>query len=371
MDKKFLPHGGWRSSKATIGAMDRLRPSEIARYRPVRIAAQTAGGAASAYLAAQALGLPEPSWSVFSALFVIQSSVGGTIRSAMARIGGGAAGLIIGLIVIFAIGIGGWLTVLALSVGVAITACIASLRSGMSYALVTVTMLVLAPGIDVIEGAFVKALEIGLGSLCGAVAVVFVLPRSAHRQADEQIARSLEGCAELLTESYRTIASGERRDVSHLHDQIEQGLQEARSMSVQSRPRFGSTDRASRERDALRREAERLWYTLALIERLRRPFQKLPVPAELLERETSRIDAAAAHLRHLAAALLAGTQPQGGLSLDCSPSQDSDNMSLNSSSLSTIQAHQLFALSFADQEISNGIAEVANRVAHYLYAASR
>ena len=62
----------------------------------------------------------------------------------------------------------------------------------MSYGLVTVTMLILAPGIDVIEGAFVKALEIGLGSLCGTLAVALVLPRTAHRQADEHIARALE-----------------------------------------------------------------------------------------------------------------------------------------------------------------------------------
>lgn len=370
MDTKSLHHGGRKPSNAT-GTIDRLRPAELARHRPVRIAAQTAGGAASAYLAAQAFGLPDPSWSVFSALFVVQSSVGGTIRSAIARMCGGAIGLAIGLTLIFAIGTGGWLTVLALSVGVATTAWLASLRSDMSYGLVTVTMLVLAPGLDVIEGALIKALEIGLGFLCGAVAVVLVLPRSAHRQADEHIARSLEACAELLLESYRTIASGERRDVSHLHNQIEQGLEEARSMSVQSRPRFGSTDRTSRERDALRREVERLWYTLALIERLRRPFQKLPIPAELLERETSRIHAAAAHLRRLAAALTAGTQPQEGFSFACSASRDSDGMHPNSSSLSTIQAHQLFALSFADQEISNGVAEVANRVVRYLHAACR
>ena len=107
-------------------------------------------------------------------------------------------GLGIGLIAIFAIGTGGLATVVALAIGVATMALLGSLRSG-----------IVAPW-----------------------RVVLALPRSAHRQADEHIARALEACADLLTESYKTITSGKRRDVNPLQDHIERGLQEARVMSV-------------------------------------------------------------------------------------------------------------------------------------------
>ena len=144
-------------------------------------------------------------------------------------------------------------------------------------------------------------------------------------------------------------------------------------MSVQSRPRHGSTDQTSRERDALRREIERLWYTLALIERLKRPFQELPIPVELFGRETSRIHAAAAHLRRLSAILMTGVRPDDGLSysFDCGISQDGGTIPSIPSNLSTLQAHQLFALSFAGQEISRGVAELHTQMVCYLDAASR
>ena len=66
--------------------------------RPLRLAVQTAGGAAMAFAAAKGLGIPDVSWVMFSAVFVVHSSLGGIIRSAVSGMAGGGADLLIGLI---------------------------------------------------------------------------------------------------------------------------------------------------------------------------------------------------------------------------------------------------------------------------------
>lgn len=77
---------------------------------PMRLALQTAGGAALAFALAKALGIQEVSWIVLSAVFVVQSSIGGTIHSALWRMAGGGAGLLLGLIASLLFGGGEWST---------------------------------------------------------------------------------------------------------------------------------------------------------------------------------------------------------------------------------------------------------------------
>lgn len=69
------------------------------------------------------------------------------------------------------LGSGGWSTVPGLVGGVAAMSVLSAVRPALSYGLVAVTMLVLAPGVEVVEGSLMKAGEIALGTLCGAAAV--------------------------------------------------------------------------------------------------------------------------------------------------------------------------------------------------------
>jgi uncharacterized membrane protein YccC len=53
--------------------------------RPARVAAQTATAALTIFALFKIAGLPQVSWAVISALFVIQPNVGGTISTALGR----------------------------------------------------------------------------------------------------------------------------------------------------------------------------------------------------------------------------------------------------------------------------------------------
>ena len=88
-------------------------------HEPLRLTLQTTVAVAAAYVLAVLVHLPSPSWSVFSAIFVLQTSVGGTLRTAIDRITGAVIGLAVGIACLYTFGFGEqWRTLLALAVSV-------------------------------------------------------------------------------------------------------------------------------------------------------------------------------------------------------------------------------------------------------------
>ena len=345
----------------------------ILRKEPLRLAAQTTVGATAAYLIAQHAGLPEPSWSVFSALFVIQASVGGTIQSAVWRIMGACLGLVLGLAAIFLLGSGGWDTLWSLMAGSAAMGFVAAAKPGLSYGLVTVTMLILAPGIEVIEGAFIKAVEIALGAVCGATASLVVFPRAAHRQADLHLAEALDRMADFLKSNATSIEAGADVDLLTLQSAIEHELQSAHEMAAQAHRRFVPGRRDQGERDDLYKKLQRFWYTLTLIDRLRKPSiqtgLKTAVPMPLI----AVMKQASDHLHRLADGVRqnkplhkwqADPIPAPGVSL-----QTIDMHELKDLPLAQLQ--EVSALGFACSEIDQEVAHLTKSVTRLQNASAR
>nr|CAD6630543.1 FUSC family protein [arsenite-oxidising bacterium NT-25] len=331
--------------------------SRLSHDRPFRLAVQTGGGAALAYLTAKAAGVPEPSWSVISALFVIQASLGGTIRSALSRLMGGAVGLALGLATIFLIGNGGSTTVLGLTIGVAMMAALAAIMPNLSYGLVTVTILTLAPGVEVIEGALVKAVEITLGSLCGAATAAAVMPRPAHRLVDDNLADALEAAADLVAADLRSIASTADAEQGRCRDRMEQALSQSRTLLRQSRPQLRPTGEAVKARAAMRSEIERFWYGLRFLDHLTEPLRAARLPKEAMDLVEELGEAVRDRLLHLAESMRTA-EPFNPWRQPADVLENLDKMELSIEDRPIDEVQFLFALTFSCKFLVEGVARI-------------
>jgi len=337
-------------------------PRDLTRFDlwpTLRFTLQTVTAVLASYGLATLLGLPDPSWAVFSALFVIQSSIGGTVTAATDRVIGALIGALLALACIFVIGLGEWRTVLSLVTGISIMGLIAGARPRFSYGLVPVAILILAPGTAVVEDALLKMGAITLGSAAGALASLLVLPRRAHLAAEEQLGHAVEGCGVLLSACMAKMLARDAPDLSAAHARISDALALAEKMARQSRLRLRRG--SSRYRPAeLLRMVERLWYTLAIVDRL--SGQPLPerVRAFLTEPVCDAAQEAECFLRETGAALARMQPPPPSERFHACIGAITAAMDrlLAEDGLTRLEAERSFGLSFAWEQVSHSVDEL-------------
>ena len=143
----------------------------------------TVAGLAS-YALAEWLQLPQGYWAVFTAVLVVQGSVGGSWKAAVDRLAGTLLGAIYGAIVAGLIPHG---DAVALGIALAISLTPLSLLAAFNpaYRVAPITAIILLLGsAGVTEGpilaAILRTIEVALGSLLGVIVSIFVLPARAH-----------------------------------------------------------------------------------------------------------------------------------------------------------------------------------------------
>ena len=120
-----------------------------------------------AYVLAELFALPQGYWAVFSAIIVIQASVGGSVKATIDRvigtIGGAVAGGAVGFIVphqnVFSLGI-------ALIIALVPVTLVAALWPKYRIAPLTAVIVLLTPGaqqLGPVDSAFYRVLEITVG----------------------------------------------------------------------------------------------------------------------------------------------------------------------------------------------------------------
>jgi uncharacterized membrane protein YccC len=338
-------------------AVARLRQNE-----PLRRSLQTVVAVALAYLAAAALSLPEPSWAVFSALFVVQDSVGGTLTSALNRVIGAAVGLVLGVLAIIVVGVEEWRALVSLIASVGVMAAISGRWPRLQYGLVTVAILVVAPGHELLEDTLLTAGAIAVGAVCGAAAGAAVLPVTAHRSARTHLGRAIRTCGRLLRESFATLAEGRPADLGPVHAEIERELDQARAMISQSRYRPRSPSRVPSQLELLR-HVDRLWYSLALADRL--SGRQLPeAAAEILEPAEAATRALCRDLDRMGEAVARGEPPADRPASRAEIERLAgaiDRLRSRNAVLDMPQAaaEDLFTLSFAWKQLSRNVEDLA------------
>ncbi|MFY0477218.1 FUSC family protein [Achromobacter marplatensis] len=211
--------------------------------------------------------IPEVAWGAFSALYVVRASVEGTISEAVARIAGAMLGVALGVGLVLLAQYADFPALWSIAVGVTTAAYLSMRHPTLSYSLVTVTILTVSPGDNLLVGAYQKAVAIIIGSVAGILSAVCLLPLSARRSMRVNTAISIEIYGELLVEWASELNEGKELSASIDRPAMQRARWRASDMASQSRAfpmRNASWDVAAYR---LHDRVDGLWRTVPLLER--------------------------------------------------------------------------------------------------------
>jgi uncharacterized membrane protein YccC len=263
------------------------------------------------------LGLAQTYWAVFTAVLVMQASVGGSLKATLDRFLGSLGGAIWGVAVSLAIPHAQILSLgLALTVALAPLSLLAALKPAYRVAPITAIILLLMPlsqEVGPLLSAMSRMLEIGLGSIVALGVALLVLPARAHRLMADAAGLALETMAELTLVLMSGLESAsDPNAIQDLHDRIRKAIARAEAAGDEA-----SRERANHLTDAadpepLCRTLRRLRNDLAMIGRA--AVAPLPEPVRArLAGPASRAGAAIASFLRDAAAAIARRAPMPSL----------------------------------------------------------
>jgi uncharacterized membrane protein YccC len=177
-----------------------------------------------AYALAEIFALPQGYWAVFSAMFITQASVGGSVSATadilIGTIGGALVGAVVAYIVphqTVSLGVGLLVALVPLTL-------LAALRPNYRIAPWTAAIVLLSPGaqqLGAVGSATYRILEIALGSFVGLIVSLVLLPARAYGLVIAAAARTLDHLADLLDDWLAVLCgSGDRARITQLQDDI-------------------------------------------------------------------------------------------------------------------------------------------------------
>ena len=182
-----------------------------------------------AYALTQIFTLAQGYWSVFSAIIIMQSSVGGSVKATIDRVIGTIGGAVTGGAVAYLLPHES-----ALSVGVALVVAfvpltlVAALWPNYRIAPLTAAIVLLTPGaqqLGPLGSAFDRIIEITLGSFVGLGVSLVLLPARAHGLVIGATAGILLQLADLLGDWLAVLTgSGDRTRIAQLQDDTRAGM---------------------------------------------------------------------------------------------------------------------------------------------------
>jgi uncharacterized membrane protein YccC len=188
----------------------------------LRLVIRALTAAALSLVIADALAFPQSYWAVFTALIIVQGSVGGTLAAGLDRFIGTLAGAVLGA----AVAVTGefWRVpqVLLLMLAVAPVALLAAIRPSFRIAPVTAAILLLTTPSNAspIISAMDRVIEIALGTVIGIVVSIFVLPSRARRICFERSAEMLNLLAQALVLHLQPPDSAKLEEIERFNQRV-------------------------------------------------------------------------------------------------------------------------------------------------------
>jgi len=333
----------------------------------VRVAA---AGAAS-FALAEALGLAQGYWAVFTAVIVTQASVGGSLKATVDRftgtLGGAAAGAAVALIVAHE---GPAARIVGLAVALLPVAFLAALDPRFRVAPVTAVIVLISPtGTQINPLLFTidRVAEIALGSMVALAISLLVLPARAHSVLNEAAARLLALYADYLALLVAGLsAPADAAAQRHLQVATRRRLNAMDAMVDEARRERAIRITGEPDPAPILRSSQRLRADLIMIARA--AVQPLPatLAARLGPRLTAIAEAGSAELRSVGAALAAHVAP--------APSDNFDGaLRAWRAEIAALRAERalvalpgedlgrVFALSFAFDQLRENLGDLADR----------
>jgi uncharacterized membrane protein YccC len=173
-----------------------------ARRAEMRLAVRVAVAGAASFAAAGLVGLAQGYWAVFTAVIVMQASVGGSLQATIDRMIGTIGGALIGAIVAVALPTGDPIAQgAAVAIALLPLAFVAAIDSRFRVAPVTAVIVLLSPTGQSLSPLLFTAdrvIEIALGSVVALAVSLLILPARAHGLLAEATSKLLNLLADFL-----------------------------------------------------------------------------------------------------------------------------------------------------------------------------
>ena len=173
------------------------------RRLEIRHGIRIAAAGLVSYVIASALGLPQGYWAVFTAILVVQGSVGGSWKAAVDRLLGTLMGAIYGAVIATVIPHGA-----PVALGAALAAALIPLSLlaafNPAYRVAPITAVILLLGSagateGPVRAAMLRTIEVALGGFCGLAVSLYLFPARAHALLGEAAARVLQHLSGLFS----------------------------------------------------------------------------------------------------------------------------------------------------------------------------
>jgi uncharacterized membrane protein YccC len=272
------------------------------RQAEMKLALRVTVAGTLAFAITRAFNLPQGYWAVITAVVVMQTSVGGSLKAAIDRFSGTLAGAVYGAAIAVTVPHGSAVS-LGLAIGLTLfpLALLAAISPSFRVAPITSLIMLLPPtGQDIgpLASALGRVAEITLGNIVGVVVALFVLPARAHTLMADAAARVVSLNADLISVFMEELTAGpkSRAALQTLHPQIRAALKRAEAAAEEaSRERRSRlTDEADPE--PLIRTLYRVRHDLVMIGRA----ATSPLPTPVRERLAPSLTT----LRHVTCQLL-------------------------------------------------------------------
>ena len=242
-----------------------------------RLAVRLIAAGVISVLVVQLLGLQQGFWAVITAIIVIQSNVGGSLRAARDRLFATLLGALAGLFAVTIMPHGDVGRAAAFILALIPTALAAAASPAFRIAPVTAVLLLMSvqTTLTPLQLGLDRVLEIALGGMIGLAVSLTILPARAHRDLRDVLAQALGLMAGAFVPMLSGL-SGPRDDhrLRGLHQNIRSALVRAEQVAQEARQERVARLTDERDPDALVATVRRLHTNLLLLGRA----TMLPLP---------------------------------------------------------------------------------------------
>ncbi|MGH6891493.1 MAG: FUSC family protein [Dongiaceae bacterium] len=338
----------------------------------MRLALRVTAAAILAFALAKLLGFPHGYWAVITAIIVMQTSVGGSLKAALDRLMGTMAGALYGAAIAVAVphatttGLGA-----AMVIAIAPLALLAAVKANFKAAPIT-AFIVLVPmtgqAVAPLTFALDRILEISIGSLVGLAASLVILPARAHHLLARAAARVTDLNGDLLVALFEGLTSeAGRPGLRAQHAVIRKALVQAENAAEEAVRERKSYLSDLPDPEPLVRTLYRLRHDLVMVGRATaKPLP--PVLAARLEPKLTMLRDAGSDLLHAMAQVLRTRQAAPSLERlegalrDYVSEMDAVWKDPTTQALAAEDAGRIFALRFALEQMSQDCRDLVNRI---------
>jgi uncharacterized membrane protein YccC len=224
-----------------------------------------------AYGFALALSLPQGYWAVITAIVVMQSTVGGSLKAALDRLTGTAMGAAVGFCVAV-LHLSGYAAGIALAAVLGPLAYAASANPRFRVAPMTAAIMLIGTGgpvtLNPVAAAIDRVLEIALGGVIGVLVALFIAPARAEQALTTQLAELLRLFSKVLAIDSKAICGNDDRSTRQkINDEIRQRIAAADNFEDEARRESSAHLTDETQAGPLFRTTRRLRTNLLLIGR--------------------------------------------------------------------------------------------------------